>query len=462
MKIDYWLELPTALIDLLGEHSDENERELSKHLITTNMQMKSLIKKIEDEITFFLKKASYSKEEEKIISEINKLQLRIENIQKERTNILIQAVKFSISLLNKLVASAEAEVKSKQSILDYRFFTKIKLAISIVRNIYCQTMSNISASIKRVNEDDSINNKRSCFSNPKTENSEAVQRKINENETTDKIYENIASLKALNNSKQNEFIGKKGSSESASVGGLSNANTATTIKLSGQVIDRGYKGSEGERVSLDGTRSESFFNEINKEKSSTKMSLTEECLKEPPNNNFILENSEFNFFYLVKIFIEKIESKFFNLSLKMISNTFKEFNENIQSNLKKKTNHRLLKPMTSNIKFANSSKFCGKSEIINDNKLRSNSKEAKLGKKITQNINNNQQSKEAFYMETGSKQRKLRMHSIDIGVRRNYFLRTRSISESKKPKANEKGTPPEDPEKWKLHSNKKVKLNIAA
>jgi len=66
------------------------------------------------------------------------------------------------------------------------------------------------------------------------------------------------------------------------------------------------------------------LNEDSTKEALNKNKTLKELLEEKVMASLML-NEEYRFFYLVKIFIEKIESKFFEISMGMVFNTFKEF-----------------------------------------------------------------------------------------------------------------------------------------
>ena len=201
MKIDFWLELPTVLLDLIGEKADNEEKVIAKNLLTTNLSISNLVNKVDLEIG----KINFEFEEKS--REI--LMNRLKNFEIERTNLVVSSIKFSVKLLKKLFLNLENDINT--NLYNYNLYNRLKLSLCVLKSLY------------------------------------------------NKVYEQICYLVTKVNKESNER--------------LINVNNSN-------------------------------FEE-----------------------NQLNANPEFSFFYLFKIFIEKIENNFYNLSLKLISFNFKTNSE---------------------------------------------------------------------------------------------------------------------------------------
>lgn len=279
MKIDYWLELPTAIIDLLGEVSSDQDKQKSRYLASANYQMNLMINKVDQQMTNILNIKNELKTDNNQLNLIYALKLRIDNIQKERTAMMIQAINFSISLLNNLSEVIENEINLKKSELDFKLLNKIKLTISIVRTMYAESLKYLAASVKKVNDEKSkINCNRTRTAIEELANNEEYKTVYNNDNTTNFTTTKNENLKENTNLPYNKDDPKDSSHLETE--------------------------SEGKRSNIDSI-----------------------CISSHSNTNSSSnESPEFNFFYVVKVFSEKIESKFYDMSMKLISNTFKHFN----------------------------------------------------------------------------------------------------------------------------------------
>ena len=148
MKIDFWLELPIAIVCLLGDEVKESEKEESKNLISNKNIMNDIIKNIENSIDNYIENLKVKKDistnnnnEQHIESivqtykEIEKLKERFKKIQKERSLIVIKSIKFSIGLIKRLALWTENKINLKQDILNHNVYEKVKMMLALVRNI---------------------------------------------------------------------------------------------------------------------------------------------------------------------------------------------------------------------------------------------------------------------------------------------------------------------------------------
>lgn len=142
MKFSYWLELPMAIITLIDTHNSLEDIELARQLLNTSKAMEQLTRKLEKDIDIMAASGNYFNHKSKEI--INSLKQRLNSIEKEKSSIMIQAIKFSIKLSNKFSNIIENCIL-KAEFPDQFILTKIKYFLSLIKNVQCQVMSHIEA-----------------------------------------------------------------------------------------------------------------------------------------------------------------------------------------------------------------------------------------------------------------------------------------------------------------------------
>ena len=148
MKFSYWLELPMAISTLLGSYNTIEDLELAKHLLNTSKAMELLTIRLEKEIDKISLNSDISSNN---IEELTKTIInRLNNLEKEKSLIIIQSIKFSIKLASKFLRIIEENcinVKTKfncmtnfnlSNVPDHFTLTKIKYFLSLIKNILTQ------------------------------------------------------------------------------------------------------------------------------------------------------------------------------------------------------------------------------------------------------------------------------------------------------------------------------------
>ena len=131
MKFNFWLELPTAILSLLGDHLTDNDIEIANNLLNTCKSIEYLTNGIQKEIEVIINSGNFYQ----ISNQINNLKNRLAQIEKEKSVILIQAIKFSVKLSSNFINSIK---QNSDSIFDHIQLTKIKYFLNLVKNCISQ------------------------------------------------------------------------------------------------------------------------------------------------------------------------------------------------------------------------------------------------------------------------------------------------------------------------------------
>lgn len=149
MKFSYWLELPMAIITLIDTHNSLEDIELARQLLNTSKAMEQLTHKLEKDIEIISLSGNFSNQKSKEAIQI--LTQRLRSIEAEKSNIMIQAIKFSIKLSNKFSSIIENSIL-KVDAPDNYLFTKIKYFLNLIKNVQYQIMSHIES--EKLNDKD--------------------------------------------------------------------------------------------------------------------------------------------------------------------------------------------------------------------------------------------------------------------------------------------------------------------
>lgn len=129
MKFNFWLELPTAMSSLLNFDLSEDDQNLSKYLHNTSKTNEILANKILNEIEILEINGIHFNFKKKI--QILKEKLNV--IEKEKSIILMNAMKFSIKLTSKFISEL-----SHANLTDNLTLTKIKYFLTLIKNCLFQ------------------------------------------------------------------------------------------------------------------------------------------------------------------------------------------------------------------------------------------------------------------------------------------------------------------------------------
>lgn len=146
MKFNYWLELPMALITLLEGNLTLDEIELGKHFLNTSKAMETLTIKLEKEIDRI--SISYITSKKELI---NSTLLRLKTLEKEKSLIMIQAIKFSVKLSSKFMNHIERNTDFVLLQNDYIMLTKIKFFLNILKSILTNINDHLKDEVKQEN-----------------------------------------------------------------------------------------------------------------------------------------------------------------------------------------------------------------------------------------------------------------------------------------------------------------------
>lgn len=127
MKFNFWLELPTAILSLLSENVSNNDIEIANNLLNTCKSIEYLTNGIQKEIEIIINTGNFYH----ISNQINNLKNRLTQIEKEKSVILIQAIKFSVKLSSNFITSIK---QNKDSFYDHIQLTKIKYFLNLIKN----------------------------------------------------------------------------------------------------------------------------------------------------------------------------------------------------------------------------------------------------------------------------------------------------------------------------------------
>jgi hypothetical protein len=135
MKFSYWLELPMAIITLIDTNNSLDDIELARQLLNTSKAMEQLTNKLDKDITMIASSGnSFILQANDVVISLKK---RLHSLEKEKSGIMVQAIKFSIRLSSKLASVLEATL-AQEEFPDHIVLTKIKYFLSLIKNILIQ------------------------------------------------------------------------------------------------------------------------------------------------------------------------------------------------------------------------------------------------------------------------------------------------------------------------------------
>lgn len=140
MKFYYWLELPTAIISLLSEKSTLEESSTAAKLLNSSKVISQMTSKLYQSIDLLSLSVGFENS-----NSIKTLKKRIQDLEKEKSCIVIQAMKFSVQLSSKLGSIIEEEIKTSRSMIDNILLTKIKYFLTLLKNTINQLTIHIQS-----------------------------------------------------------------------------------------------------------------------------------------------------------------------------------------------------------------------------------------------------------------------------------------------------------------------------
>ena len=147
MKFNFWLELPVALISVFEQNVSLDDVEKGKSLLNTSKAMEQIYSKIQKELDYIATSSYLSFEKTKEM--VKKISLSLQTIEKDNSHIILQAMKFSVNLINKFISLIEQEAKFSKSQNDIIILEKIKYFLSLIKasvNIINSTKVNMYSS----------------------------------------------------------------------------------------------------------------------------------------------------------------------------------------------------------------------------------------------------------------------------------------------------------------------------
>ncbi len=127
MKFNFWLELSTAILSLLNDNISDKDIEIANNLLNTCKSIEYIVNSILKEIEIILNSGnSYQ-----ISNQINSLKIRLAQVEKEKSVILIQAIKFSVKLSSNFVSNI---IHGNDASRDKIQLTKIEYFLKLVKN----------------------------------------------------------------------------------------------------------------------------------------------------------------------------------------------------------------------------------------------------------------------------------------------------------------------------------------
>lgn len=147
MKFNFWLELPVALISVFEQNASLEDVEKGKSLLNTSKAMEQIYFKIQKELDYIATSSYLSSEKTKDM--VKKITMSLQIIEKESSQIILQAMKFSVRLINKFISYIELESKFSFNQNDIIILEKIKYFLSLIKasvNILNSTKVNMYSS----------------------------------------------------------------------------------------------------------------------------------------------------------------------------------------------------------------------------------------------------------------------------------------------------------------------------
>jgi len=143
MKFNFWLELPMAIMSLLDTYNSLEDLELGNSLLNSCKAMEHIFAKIDKEVDLI--SSSCYLNENKAKEVISGLKKRLIIVEKEKTEIILQSMKFSVKLTSKFISIIEKsllESNSPENIL----IGKIKYFLNLIKSAITQINSHINKS----------------------------------------------------------------------------------------------------------------------------------------------------------------------------------------------------------------------------------------------------------------------------------------------------------------------------
>lgn len=143
MKFNFWLELPMAIMSLLDTYNSIDDLELGNSLLNSCKAMEHIFSKIDKEVDLI--SSSCYLNESKAKEVISGLKKRLTIVEKEKTEIILQSMKFSVKLTSKFISIIEKSVlesNSPENIL----IGKIKYFLNLIKSATTQINNHINKS----------------------------------------------------------------------------------------------------------------------------------------------------------------------------------------------------------------------------------------------------------------------------------------------------------------------------
>lgn len=313
LKFDFWFELPNALTCLLDNKCTDIDKNKSNYYMAINKSFNSTLKAINTEVKNIIenneslssdniidqnnrdKDSSNIREKNtQIANKLKEINERVIKLNEERTKLFISSTHFSINLLKQLSSNLEEECNS----FSYKS-NEFKKIDKIFNN--CNNSSNSNSSKGSFEE-------QSAKLIKKLKLSITILRYIY-NESVKNLEESIKNV-------GNEFISMNKKDDKSDKIENSDINNNNQIKKNNCEKDsKNQKTPNNDTVKSDEFNNNHFQNITNDNKVNA-------------DNNDIL-NGEFYFFFLVKKVVEKLESKLFKISFKILNDNFNSLKEEI-------------------------------------------------------------------------------------------------------------------------------------
>lgn len=310
LKFDFWFELPNALTCLLDSKCTDIDKNKSNYFMAINKSFNSTLKAINTEVKNIIENnensssshdnkidknngnINNSNKNTQIANKLKEINERVMKLNEERTKLFISSTHFSINLLKQLSSNLEEDCNS----FSYKS-NEFKKIDKIFNN--CNNSSNSNSSKGSFEE-------LSATLIKKLKLSITILRYIY-NESVKNLEESIKNVgnESILMNKKNEKSDKTEKEE----------NIDEINKITCEIDSKMQKTQNNGTVEHNKSIHNHFQNLI-------------KDIKENTTNNDSL-NGEFYFFFLVKKVVEKLESKLFKISFKILNDNFNSLKEEI-------------------------------------------------------------------------------------------------------------------------------------
>lgn len=130
MNFNFWLELPTALINLFSEIPNQNEYNIALSLLNTSKTINQIQFQLVQEVERLESKEN--KSEEKNLIQL--LMLKMKSIEKQKSDLLFESIKISIKISNQYISLID-QGKYQSFFTEDSLLLKIKYFLCLIK--YC-------------------------------------------------------------------------------------------------------------------------------------------------------------------------------------------------------------------------------------------------------------------------------------------------------------------------------------